>query len=65
MLRKQPASLRHWVLAAALALAAAQPVIGRVVPSLQMPSPGWTPTAMVPEPLVETTFSVGPIEPGE
>jgi TonB family protein len=63
LLRKQPASLRHWVLAAALALAAAQPVISRVIPSIHVPALSWATEESVAEPLVETTFSVGPIRP--
>jgi TonB family protein len=34
MLRKQPAALRHWLVAATLALAALQPLITRIVPAL-------------------------------
>ena len=36
LLRKQPAALRHWGIAASLALAAAQPAISRMVPSLPL-----------------------------
>ena len=64
MLRRQPASLRHWVLAAALALAVAQPAIGRIIPAMQVPSLAWTTEEAVAEPIVETAFSVGPILPG-
>jgi TonB family protein len=64
MLRKQPASLRHWVLAGALALAAAQPVISRVIPSMQMPALHWTTQKSISEPAVETAFSVGPLVGG-
>jgi TonB family protein len=63
MLRKQPASLRHWALAAAIALAVAQPVITLVVPSMQIPAIHWTSDAAVAEPMVETDFAVGPIVP--
>jgi TonB family protein len=63
LLRKQPASLRHWVLAAALALAAAQPLISRLMPSMQLPALSWNGGKSVAEPLVETVFSVGPIKP--
>jgi TonB family protein len=35
-LRRQPAALRHWLMAAAILLAAAQPLISRVVPELPM-----------------------------
>lgn len=38
LLRKRPAALRHAVLAAALACAAAAPAIGRVVPSWHLPA---------------------------
>jgi TonB family protein len=38
LLRKQPASLRHWLLAATVILAAAQPAIHLVVPSWRLPS---------------------------
>ncbi len=58
VLRKQPAALRHWVLAAALALAAAQPVLSQLVPSLQIPSMSWGTEAVTPEPTVETTFAI-------
>ena len=61
LLRRQPASLRHWVLTAAVALAAAQPIISQIVPSIQIPA-SWRAEAVAPEPLVETTFSVDVIE---
>ena len=38
LLRRQPAAFRHWLLAAALALAAAQPVINAIAPAWQMPA---------------------------
>lgn len=37
-LRRQPASLRHWLLAGALAVAAAQPLLGALLPVLEMPA---------------------------
>ena len=37
-LRRQPAALRHWVLAATIALAAGQPAITRLLPSLTISS---------------------------
>ena len=37
-LRKQPAALRHWLLAAALALAVAQPALNRVMPQWRIES---------------------------
>ena len=38
MLRRQPAAFRHWLLAAALALAAAQPLIKWAAPAWRMPA---------------------------
>ena len=58
VLRKQPAPLRHWILAAALSLAAAQPVISRVIPGLPLPAMNWFEEAAVPAPVVETDISV-------
>jgi TonB family protein len=58
LLKKQPAALRHWVLAAALALAAAQPVISRIIPTLRIPEIGWAGDARVVEPTIETSFAV-------
>jgi TonB family protein len=58
LLRKQPAALRHWILAAALALAAAQPAISRVIPALPMPAINWSQIKPVPEPAVETVISL-------
>jgi len=63
MLRKQPASLRHWALAAAIVLAVAQPVITLIVPTLRIPAIRWTSEETVAEPVVETDFAVGPIAP--
>ena len=42
VLRRQPAALRHWLLAAALLLAAAQPLIQRLVPELSIGNAQWT-----------------------
>ncbi len=58
LLRTQPAALRHWILAATLALAAAQPVISRVLPALPVPSVSWSARQPVPEPTVETGFVI-------
>ena len=58
VLRKQPAPLRHWILAAALGLAAVQPVISRVIPGLPLPAINWSGEEPVRTPLVETDFSV-------
>ena len=49
---------RHWVLAATLALAAAQPVMNRIVPALQMPALNWSADANRPGPSVETDMSL-------
>ncbi|MBY0494565.1 MAG: hypothetical protein K2Y23_10140 [Cyanobacteria bacterium] len=38
LLRRQPAAFRHWVLAAALVLAAAQPLLNSIAPALRMPA---------------------------
>ncbi len=57
LLRKQPAALRHWVLAAALAIAATQPVMNQIIPALPMPSVAWAPAAITPEPVVETSVA--------
>jgi TonB family protein len=38
LLRRQPAAFRHWMLAAVLLLAAAQPVINSVTPSWRLPA---------------------------
>jgi TonB family protein len=63
LLRKQPAALRHWVLAAALGLAAAQPVINQLIPALQIPEISWAAEPRVVEPTVETRFAVEVIAP--
>jgi TonB family protein len=58
VLRKQPASLRHWVLAAAIALAVLQPLVNQIVPALKIPAIGWTSSSTIAEPIVETRFTV-------
>jgi TonB family protein len=63
VLRKQPAALRHWILAAALALAATQPAISRVIPALPMPAINWPGEESVPTPLVETDIAVEVAQP--
>ncbi len=63
LLRKQPAALRHWIIAATLALAVAQPVISRVLPALPVPTVNWSVRQPVPEPTVETTFAIEPGTP--
>jgi TonB family protein len=57
-LRRQPAALRHWVLATALLLAAAQPLMAPLIPSWTLPSIEW---AAEPLPEVETRFVVEPL----
>lgn len=54
-LRRQPAALRHWLLAAALLLAAAQPVIKRVVPQLPIGNAQWTAGQVPSAPAAVTT----------
>jgi len=39
LLRRQPAAFRHWMLAAALALAAAQPILNSIAPAWRVPAP--------------------------
>lgn len=41
VLRKQPAALRHWIIAAALVLAVAHPAITLIVPALPVPAVSW------------------------
>jgi TonB family protein len=61
LLKKQPAALRHWVVAAALALAATQPMISRVIPALQVPVIKWaTEETRAEEATVETNIVVEP-----
>jgi TonB family protein len=57
LLRKQPAALRHWMLAAALAIAVTQPVMKQIMPALPMPSVARAPEAITPEPVVETSVA--------
>ena len=57
-LRRQPAALRHWIIAAALALAAAQPVISRIVPALPITMLDWSAPDATAEPTVETLFEI-------
>jgi len=61
-LRKQPAALRHWLFAAALALAVAQPLISRVMPALRLPVVAWSAEKAParPAPTVETSFALDP-----
>jgi len=41
VLRKQPAALRHWIIAAALTLAVAHPAITLIVPAVPVPAVSW------------------------
>jgi TonB family protein len=59
-LRRQPAALRHWILSAALVVAAAQPVITQLLPALRLPAIQWTSTRIAPEPNVETSYTFEP-----
>lgn len=63
LLRKQPAALRHWMLAAALALAVTQPVISQIVPALQIPAIKWATAEPRAEATVETSVVVEPNTP--
>lgn len=63
VLRKQPAALRHWILAAAVALAALQPVISQVLPALPMPAINWSAPEAVSGPAVETDFAIAVTQP--
>ena len=57
LLRKQPAALRHWVLAAALAIAVTQPVMKQIMPALPIPSMTWAREPITLEPVVETSVA--------
>ena len=57
LLRHQPAALRHWVLMATLALAAAQPAINWAVPAWKISNTSWTGTAVETLPAVQTEVS--------
>ena len=46
MIRHQPAALRHWVLVATLAMAAAQPAINRIIPAWKIAALGAPPTTV-------------------
>jgi TonB family protein len=41
LLRKEPASMRHWLVVATVALAGAQPLLNRVVPAWHISNMGW------------------------
>jgi hypothetical protein len=57
LLRRQPAALRHWVLAATLAIAATQPVMKQIIPALPMPSIISASASIAPQPAVETSVA--------
>ena len=54
VLRHKPAALRHWVLMATLALAAAQPAMNLIVPSWKIAGIGWTASEAKNQPAVRT-----------
>ena len=60
-LRRQPAALRHWLMAAAILLAAAQPLIQRVVPRLPIFAAEWKPQSIsnAATGTVTTEFALG------
>jgi TonB family protein len=58
MLRRQPAALRHWILAGTLALAAAQPVISQIIPALPVPRIDWSAPRSAAAPSVDTAFAI-------
>jgi TonB family protein len=63
LLRKQPAALRHWILAAAVALAAVQPVISQFVPALPIAMINWSAAAAASGPSVNTDVEIAAIQP--
>ncbi len=62
LLRKQPAALRHWILAAAVALAAALPAISQIVPALPIPVINWSGEEAA-GPSVQTDFRIEVTQP--
>jgi beta-lactamase regulating signal transducer with metallopeptidase domain len=56
ILRRQSAALRHWVLASALACAAAMPLFEATLPSWRLPLPAWL------TPASTSTLTSGPAE---
>ncbi|HUQ86387.1 MAG TPA: M56 family metallopeptidase [Vicinamibacterales bacterium] len=64
LLRRQPAALRHWVLAMALALAAAQPLINQVIPAMRVSGINWPAVESKAEP-VETNVTYQVTAPGD
>lgn len=59
--RKQPAALRHWIIAAALTLAVAHPAIGLIVPAVPVPAVSWNladTTTEAAAATVETDYTV-------
>ena len=56
-LRNRSAGLRHWVLMATLALAAAQPAINRLIPAWNIAGVGWTRSEVENVPAVRTDIA--------
>ena len=65
LLRRQPASLRHSIIAAALTLAAAQPALNRAMPAWVLPSIPWATESASAQPAVsvETEFVIAEASP--
>jgi TonB family protein len=65
LVRKQPAALRHWLLLATLALAAAQPAMNWIIPAWKIASPGGNVTALdnVPAAQTDVTFELPQLNP--
>ncbi len=59
LLRKQPSALRHWVLLAALSLAAAQPALNWVVPAWTISNAAWAERPVASAATVQTEESFG------
>lgn len=59
LLKKQPAALRHWIIAATVALAASQPAIKLLVPAVPVPALIWNDAPTPPSTAtVETNYRV-------
>ena len=58
LLKRQPAALRHWAIAAALGLASAQPLLQLLVPAVPVPSVTWDRPSPATAAVVETDFAL-------
>jgi beta-lactamase regulating signal transducer with metallopeptidase domain len=58
VIKKQPAALRHWMLAATLALAAGQPLMNQIIPAWNIASPSAGTVEKVPAVQVGVTFEL-------